>query len=170
MLTSRYALVNLALTFGEAAIAWLCVLLINSSSHHIPLRYFYYVGVGPASLMLLLLPLIWLVSKEMGQNLTKEEKLQQKKEVDAKITRGKEQMVRSTKPPFSPVVTEQPLPAEPESPTSPLHRNAPTGLEPPADKKTLCKDEPAPASPIDPEAPPLGPPDAADAKSGCVIN
>ena len=76
-------------------------------------------------------------------------------------------MVRATKPPFSPpVVTEQPFESGPptkhasdsESPTSPLHRNAPP------------HDETARASASDPEAPPMGPPDASDAKSGCVIN
>jgi hypothetical protein len=112
MLTSRFALTNLALTLVEAAIAWLCVLLSDSSSHHIPLRYFYYVGVGPAVLMLLLLPLIWLVSERMGQTLTAREK-KEKKERDAR----KEGLVIDTQPKAS------------GSPTSPLDRNAPTGAD-----------------------------------------
>lgn len=106
MLTSRFALTNLALTFGEAAIAWLCVLLINSSSHHIPLHYFYYAGVVPVVLMLFLLPLIWLVSKKMGQNLTTEEKRERRE-------RKKRRAIETQ-------------PKAEESRTSPLDRNAPT--------------------------------------------
>ena len=95
MLTSRYALVNRAFPFGEAAIAWLCVLLINSSSHQIPVQYFCYAGVVPAVLMLLLLPLIRWVSEKQGPNPTtevmKKEKEKEKKKRDQTLDQTPDQ-------------------------------------------------------------------------------
>lgn len=104
---------------------------IHSSSHQIPLRYFWYVGALPAVLMLLLLPLISLVSKKMGQNKTAGDKMRERareeREEREEMMMKKPLREDAEEPEEGRAIDTQPK-AE-ESPTSPLDRNAPTGTD-----------------------------------------